>query len=44
MNASKVTFDVDLVSKAVDFASGAHRKAAAEAEAARAKSTWRWWS
>jgi energy-coupling factor transporter ATP-binding protein EcfA2 len=36
-NASKVTFDVDLVSRAVDFASGAHRKAAAEAEAACAQ-------
>ena len=36
-NAGKATFDVDLVAKTVDFATGAHRAAAAEAEAARAK-------
>jgi hypothetical protein len=41
----KTTFDVDLVSKVVDFASGAHRKAAAEAKALRAKpAAWKWWS
>jgi hypothetical protein len=54
-NAGKATFDVDLVAKTVDFATGAHRAAAAEAEAARAKaaaeaeaaraskSAWKWW-
>ena len=40
-NAGKATFDVDLVAKTVDFATGAHRAAAAEAEAARAKSAWK---
>jgi hypothetical protein len=41
---AKATFGVDLVARTVDFATGAHRSAAAEAEAARAKSTWSWWS
>jgi hypothetical protein len=43
----KASFDLDLVAQTVDFASGAHRKAAAEAEAARAKpaaAAWKWWS
>jgi energy-coupling factor transporter ATP-binding protein EcfA2 len=39
----RATFDVDLVAKTVDFATGAHRSAAAEAEAARAQSAWKWW-
>ena len=34
---ARATFDVDLVTVEVDFATGAHRSAAAEAEAARAK-------
>ena len=40
---ARATFDVDLVARTVDFATGAHRSAAAEAEAARAKSAWKWW-
>ena len=40
-NHTKVTFTIDLVTETVDFATGAHRAAAAEAEAARA---WKWWS
>jgi hypothetical protein len=34
---AKATFGVDLVARTVDFATGAHCSAAAEAEAARAK-------
>ena len=37
----KATFEADLIAKTVDFATGAHRAAAAEAEAARAKSAWK---
>ena len=41
---ARATFDEDLVTVEVDFATGAHRSAAAEAEAARAsKSAWKWW-
>jgi hypothetical protein len=54
-NEAKATFGVDLVVRTVDFATGAHRSAAAEAEAARAKAeaeaeaarakfTWKWWN
>jgi hypothetical protein len=39
---AKATFGVDLVAQTVDFATGAHRSAATEAEAARAKSAWKW--
>jgi hypothetical protein len=38
---ARATFGVDLVARTVDFATGAHRSAAAEAEAARAKSAWK---
>ena len=38
----KATFEADLIAKTVDFATGAHRAAAAEPEAARARS--KWWS
>jgi energy-coupling factor transporter ATP-binding protein EcfA2 len=41
--AAKATFSVDLVAKTVEFASGAHRAAAAEAEAVRARTPSRWW-
>jgi hypothetical protein len=40
---AKRTFDVDLGAETVDFATGAHRSAAEEAEAARAKGAWKWW-
>jgi hypothetical protein len=38
---AKRAFDVDLGAETVDFASCAHRSAASEAEAARAKSAWK---
>jgi hypothetical protein len=41
---ANATFGVDLVARTVDFATGAHRSAAAVAEAVHAKSAWKWWS